>query len=198
MTRLLLVRHAQSTWNAQERWQGWADPPLSALGERQAAEAATRLAGLGLGSAVASDLERARRTAEILADALSLGPPHTDPGLRERDVGDWAGHTSSEVDERWPGVREAWRAGKLLAPPGGEPNDVFAGRVLEALERVVARPAADAEDPVLVVTHGGVIRVLLRHLGAASQPVGLLAGYWFQMDGSAIQAGDRIPGVEPG
>ena len=68
MPRLLLVRHGESTWNAARRWQGWADPPLSDLGRRQAVEAAARLADLDLGDrVVASDLRRAIETAELLA-----------------------------------------------------------------------------------------------------------------------------------
>ncbi|MBA2326593.1 MAG: histidine phosphatase family protein, partial [Actinobacteria bacterium] len=71
-TRLFLVRHGESTWNADGRWQGQADPPLSALGEEQACDAAARLAAGGFSRVVASDLQRARRTAEILAEALGL------------------------------------------------------------------------------------------------------------------------------
>src|SRR5688572_19392365 len=88
--RLLLLRHGQSTWNADGRWQGQADPPLSPLGEEQARDAARRLAPGQFSRVLASDLRRARQTAEILADALRL-PVEVDPDLREIDVGDWQG-----------------------------------------------------------------------------------------------------------
>src|SRR2546423_12200717 len=73
MARLLVVRHGESTWNAQSRWQGQADPPLSALGERQAEEAAERLGQIASISAIwTSDLVRARRTAELIGTQLGV------------------------------------------------------------------------------------------------------------------------------
>ena len=71
MGSLLVVRHGQSTWNADGRWQGRADPPLTALGEAQAADAALHVGAID--EVWSSDLERARRTAEIVAAALGLG-----------------------------------------------------------------------------------------------------------------------------
>ncbi len=90
---ILLLRHGQSTWNAEGRWQGQSDPPLSALGREQAEEAAGKLAGMDVSTVVTSDLDRARTTGRILADALALAPPTEDPDLREYDVGDWEGPT---------------------------------------------------------------------------------------------------------
>src|SRR5919112_629524 len=131
VTRLLLVRHAQSEWNATGRWQGCADPPLSELGAAQAAEAAARLVALDVGfTAVASShLDGARRTAQLIADALGIDEVTVDEGLRERDVGEWSGHTTAEIDERWPGMRDAWRNGHLDRLPGGESNDEVIGRL---------------------------------------------------------------------
>src|SRR5829696_1601221 len=96
VTRLLLVRHAQSEWNADGRWQGWADPPLSGLGRRQSATAAD---ALGWPDAiVASDLERARETAAIIAAAGGPGAFEVEPALRERDLGDFTGLTRAEIE----------------------------------------------------------------------------------------------------
>ncbi|MDP9295247.1 MAG: histidine phosphatase family protein, partial [Actinomycetota bacterium] len=106
MVSVLLLRHAQSVWNAERRWQGWADAPLSEEGERQAELVGGRLQEEGLTSAASSDLRRARRTAELISRSLGLGPVGVDRGLRERDVGEWSGLTAAEVDERWPGQRE--------------------------------------------------------------------------------------------
>ena len=175
MGRLLLIRHAQSTWNAAGKWQGWADPPLSREGEADAAAAAARLAGNGLTRAVSSDLVRAKQTAGILARALGLGEVSVDPGLRERNVGEWSGLTRTVIEERWPGQLAAWRAGELERPPGGETQAELDSRVMDALARV-----ADGGGVPLVVTHGGVIHSVERQLGAEVSSIGNLAGRWLE------------------
>src|SRR5690606_34165227 len=96
-TRVLLVRHGQSEWNAIGRWQGQADPPLSDLGRLQAREASR---ALGTVDAVwASDLQRAVETAAIIAGELGVGPVVVDPDLRERDAGEFSGLTRPEIEE---------------------------------------------------------------------------------------------------
>jgi len=188
-TTLLLLRHGQSTWNAEGRWQGWSDPPLSALGESQAEEAAGRLADLGATAVVTSDLVRARTTGRILADALGLGPPREEPDLREYDVGDWEGLTRPEIETGWPDQLAAWREGRLLATPGGETRSAFLERVMAALRRMAA--AADLGEVAVVVTHGGVIRAAEQVTGAdRSAVIGNLAGRWFL----AGSEGDLRPG----
>src|SRR5215510_15555658 len=98
MIRLLLVRHGESTWNAQSRWQGQADPPLSPFGERQAEDATARLAEIATITSVwVSDLRRARRTGELIARHLDLDGVREEPRLRERDVGAWSGLTRDEI-----------------------------------------------------------------------------------------------------
>lgn len=179
-TSLALVRHGQSTWNARGRWQGQADPPLSPLGEDQAAEAAARLAGVGVTGVVTSDLVRARRTGEIVAEALDLAPVTVCPGLREYDVGEWSGLTKPEIEARWPGQQLQWFQGRLATTPGGEGRAYFERRVREALLRVAA--GARPGSVLLVVTHGGVIRALERASGAAPVPIANLAGRWFEVD----------------
>ena len=138
MADLLIVRHGESEWNAAGRWQGWADAPLSEAGEAQARAAIGELAGARLQAVAASDLQRARRTAEILADGLGLGPVHIDEGLRERDVGDFTGLTREEIEGRWPGILADWRAGRVQQAPNGEGPE-FLERVLAALDRVAER-----------------------------------------------------------
>lgn len=174
MARVLLLRHGQSTWNAEARWQGQADPPLSAEGERQAEAAAALLDGFGIEAVVSSDLVRARRTAEILAAALGVGAVDIDPDLRERHVGEWSGLTRAEIDERWPGSLGAWREGKLDRPPGGESNDEMATRVMAAMQRLTSRP----EAVVLAVSHGGVIHLVERRLSGQGGGTGNLCGRW--------------------
>lgn len=192
MARLLLLRHGQSTWNAEHRWQGMADPPLSALGERQALGAAAWLAATApsFSGAVASDLQRSRRTAQIISTALGLGAVELDPALRERDVGAWSGCTTEEIAARWPGQLQAWREGRLDSPPGGEGDESLVARVVPALERLCARPVGF----LLVVTHGGAIRALERHLGAASCTPTNLCGRWFATTGAGagLEAGEPV------
>lgn len=193
MARLLLVRHGQSEWNASRRWQGWADPLLSPEGEAQARAAAARLAGEALDAVVASDLRRAAQTAEIVAGILRLGPVEQYRELRERDVGDWSGLTREEIEERWPGAIEAWRAGELDRPANGEPDVAFLDRVVAGLERV----ALDHRGRnVLVVTHGGVIRAAERVCGAHGAPVANLHGCWLDTVPLRV-AGERVMLLEP-
>jgi probable phosphoglycerate mutase len=183
MTRLLLVRHGESTWNAQKIWQGQADPPLSALGEQQALDAAAHVDGVD--SVWASDLARARRTAEIVAARLGV-EVRLDARLRERDAGEWQGHTRAEIEEAWPGYLASGRR-----PPGFEPDDALLARVLDALAAV---RAADAGGSVLVVTHGGIVRVVERHLGDHDDGlVPNLGGRWLEggPDGAGWALGDR-------
>jgi broad specificity phosphatase PhoE len=179
VTGLLLLRHAQSVWNATGRWQGWADPPLSPEGEHQTRRAAARLAGgPPFDLVVSSDLVRARRTAELLAEGLELAAPHhIEAGLREYDVGAWSGRTVDEIEARWPGAVARF-ARRELAPAGGEDRSHFDDRVAAAGRRVAATACAAGAERVLVVAHGGVVRSLAR---AADQPeyrVGHLAGFW--------------------
>jgi probable phosphoglycerate mutase len=183
VTRLLLLRHAESEWNAEGRWQGLADPPLSPWGEEQAAHAGRLLGAAGVTGLVSSDLQRARATAaRIAADLPGAGPVTLEPELREYDVGAWSGLTRPEIEAGWPGAIDDWRHGRLFSTPGGERRDVFVTRICRAVTRVAReRPA----EVVLVVTHGGVIAALCRTLGAPGRRFGHLAGVW-------VEAGARL------
>jgi probable phosphoglycerate mutase len=187
-TRLLLVRHGQSTWNAEGRWQGHSDPPLSRLGERQARTGAATVADLGITAVFSSDLLRARQTAELLA------PPSfavvVEPMLKERNVGEWEGLTRDEIDARFPGMRESYQS-----PPGFESDEELVARVHPALVALVTRLGHGVV--ALVVSHGGVIRSLERWLGAPSSPVPNLAGRWFVADGAELALGDREVLIDP-
>jgi len=156
-TALLLLRHAESVWNAEGRWQGQADPPLSPRGREQARAAAPRLAGRGVEVVVASDLRRAAETADLLAGALGL-EVRLDPRLRELHVGAWSGLPHAEIAARWPRDLARFRAGDPdVRPGGGESRRALRARVAPCLDEWAARhPIAR----VAVVTHGGVIRVL--------------------------------------
>lgn len=196
-TRVLLLRHGQSTWNAQGRWQGWSDPPLSDLGRTQAADAARHLEDFGLTGVASSDLDRARTTADIVATALGLGPVSVDTDLREYNVGEWEGLTRPEIELRWPDQIDAWRKGRLAATPRGETRVTFLARVEAGLAQVATR--ANAGETPLVITHGGVIRALEQLAGGErSAIIDNLAGRWFTVDpGTGLHAGRVVSGLDP-
>jgi broad specificity phosphatase PhoE len=178
---LLLLRHAQSVWNEDGRWQGWADPPLSAGGERETRLGAARLRSnqVPFDAVVSSDLLRARRTAELMAEVLELAGPHwLEPGLREYDVGAWSGCTLQQIESRWPGETARFAGDEHFAPPGGESRTDFDIRVVAAGRRAGTRAAAAGAQRLLVIAHGGVVRALARAAGQAEYRVGHLAGYW--------------------
>lgn len=183
-SRVLVVRHGQSTWNADGRWQGTEDPPLSTLGVRQARHAAQRLGGFD--AVVASDLERASVTATIIADELGIGPVQTDPDLRERCAGAYQGLTRPEIEERFPGY-----LAEGLLPPGWEDDDSVLARAAGALGRIAA--AIGSGGTALVVTHGGVIGTLERALDV---PRGArlpnLGGRWFTVGPGHLGAGEAV------
>lgn len=190
MTRVLLVRHGQSEWNAQGRWQGQADPPLSDHGREEARLAASALRGTS-GLIVASPLLRARETAEIISSEIADGSVAIEPDLREIDVGGFSGLTNDEIAERMPDAWATLRAGKLAVFPGGEARARFRQRVLGALERIAAHHSG-AE--VIAVAHGGAIAEVERHLEVhPGHGVGNLVGRWFVVDTGVLSVdGDRI------
>lgn len=197
VVNLLLVRHGQSTWNAEGRWQGSADAPLSALGRRQARSAAGRLGAVDV--LVASDLERAVHTALLIGEELGVGPVVVEAGLRERDVGEWTGCTRAEISERWPEEMAAFQAGGAWAggvrPPGGEAVGAVLERAVSALHRVAG--AVEAGSDVVAISHGGVIRALERHLGRTPEPLPNLGGLRVVVDDGALHLGDRVLLVDP-
>jgi probable phosphoglycerate mutase len=130
-TTFLLLRHGATAHTAQRRFSGCtgANPPLSAVGERQAALVAARLrAAGGVHAVVSSPVARARRTADVVAAALGVAVQVEDD-LREIDFGRWEGRTGDEVQQQWPAEVAAWRASAAVAPPGGECVDAVAARV---------------------------------------------------------------------
>lgn len=153
MATLFLARHGQTDWNAERRWQGHADPPLNERGRAEARALAELLKGRGVARIYSSDLARARETAETVGTALGL-PVELDPRLREVDVGEWSGLTSSEIEERYPeGVRRRRAGGTGWTE--GEPFEAMAERVVEALRDIGARHPGEM---ALVVSHGGPLR----------------------------------------
>jgi glucosyl-3-phosphoglycerate phosphatase len=158
MTRLVLVRHGQTDWNREGRWQGHADPGLNDLGWRQADAAAARLAREYAGSpVVTSDLRRAAQTASRAAAALGVEPT-VDVRLREVDVGEWSGLTRDQVRERDQDGYLAWEQGRNHGYPGGETFAELTARATAAMHELFERHAGGT---VVAVCHGGTIRSMV-------------------------------------
>jgi probable phosphoglycerate mutase len=161
MTRVLLIRHGETSWNRDGRWQGHADIELSEEGRLQVARLAASLGKLepSLRTVYSSDLRRARDTAHELARAIG-GSVVVEPVWREIAVGSWTGLRREEIKERF---EDEWRRiaeGEDLARGGGETFAEFSMRVVMALKTL---PARHPDELVAVVTHGGVISAALLH-----------------------------------
>src|SRR6266516_6109962 len=127
MTTLLLVRHGETDWNRDSRWQGGSDTRLNDLGREQGRTLAEQLDG-DIDVVYSSDLARARETAEIVAAKLGL-EVRLDPRLRERGFGSWEGLTTTEIEERDADALARWRAGEGPGAHDAEPFDAFAARM---------------------------------------------------------------------
>ncbi len=185
---LLLLRHGQSEWNAVRRWQGLADSPLNDLGRRQAADASVALASTGhrFQSVWSSPLVRAAETGEIIAEHLGVGAVRVDDRLREADAGEWEGMTPDEIDVASPGFLADHRR-----PPTFESTEHVVERTSVALAAIAERSPPD-EGSVIVTTHSGVIRTIVRHLGWIDERVPNLGGVWVSVDTSATDVTVRF------
>lgn len=190
MTKLLLVRHGQSEWNAMGRWQGKANPPLTDLGKEQALLAAKKLPDFSI--LASSDLVRARETAEIFAKAHDKESNDIliEPQVQERDAGEFSGLTRDEIDKRFPGylAQNRW-------PSGWEPDDVLIKRLREGLGRIIA--SSTESDSIVVVTHGGCIYALESLLGEEYRRISNLGGRWFELIDDEFYLGERIQLLDP-
>ena len=159
-TRLCLVRHGETAWNAQRRLQGHLDVELNAVGHAQARAAARRLAGERFTALYSSDLLRTHQTASTLATVLHL-PVIPERGLRERHYGCIQGLTYEEAEARHPAeyARFKAREADFGFPGGGETLRAFSARIADTLHRITRQHAGES---VLLVTHGGVLDAVHR------------------------------------
>ena len=190
MTKLLLIRHGQSEWNAMGRWQGKANPPLTDLGKEQALLAAKKLPDFSI--LASSDLVRAKETAEIFAAAHNkeTADIFIEPQVQERDAGEFSGLTRAEIDKKFPGylAQNKW-------PPGWEPDDVLITRLRKGLGRIVA--SSIETDSIVVVTHGGCIYALESLLGVEYRRISNLGGRWFELIDNKFYLGERVQLLDP-
>ncbi|MDG0835938.1 histidine phosphatase family protein [Pelomonas saccharophila] len=159
VTRIVLIRHGETAWNRATRIQGHTDIPLSPLGLAQAERLAQALADEPLAALYASDLSRARQTAEALARRRGLDIQF-DTDLRERAFGCFEGLDWQQISEQYPEDAERWRRREPdFAVGGGESLSGFSARCLAAVRRAAA---AHPGQDVAIVAHGGVLDCLYR------------------------------------
>ena len=159
-TELTLLRHGAVDGRPRV-FRGRCDPPLSAEGWAQMREIALALRGEAVSAVLTSPLRRCREPAAMLAERLAARL-HVIDDLREMEFGQWEELSPEEVAARWPETLEAfYTEPDRVTPPGGEAFSRFRERVVKAFEHFVA-PAGPGH--AVIVTHGGVIRVLLSHL----------------------------------
>jgi probable phosphoglycerate mutase len=158
VTRFSIVRHGQTDWNLNQRIQGSTDIPLNATGRAEAVAAAERLQSRRWDAIVTSPLVRAAESASIIAAELGLNEPVVVPALTERHHGAIEGLTFAERQHRFPDG---------VAVPGLETRRDVIDRVLAALSTLAT---GHSDQSVLVLSHGGIIGTLLRHLTDGDRP----------------------------
>lgn len=189
MTEILMVRHGQSEWNAQGRWQGQADPPLSPLGVDQAEAGGAYLATLhrelafdGMGS---STLDRAATTGDVIARHLSFDTPFRTANLAERSAGEWSGLTRDEIEVQYPGFLKARKF-----PPGYESDEELLPRIRQGLHEVIANVPGDR---LIVTAHGGIIYCIENSLGLPFRHMPNLGALRLDFDENGVfTIGERI------
>jgi probable phosphoglycerate mutase len=160
---IILIRHGETAWNAERRLQGHLDIPLNAEGERQARLLAEALAPESIDLIVASDLQRARQTAQAVATLRDM-PVHVEPGLRERCYGGFEGLLYAEIEQRFPAEFAAWQARDVDAvlPEGKNCGETFRQFYTRATGAIMAIAGAHPGRNIALVAHGGVLECAYR------------------------------------
>lgn len=158
---LWLVRHGQTDWNVEGRYQGQADPPLNRIGLAEAEQAARKLAGEPLRAIYSSDLLRARQTAALIAQA-SGAPLRLEPRLREVNLGAWEGMLFDQIRANYPQeLREREQNPLNSRPPGGETVEEVWQRARAVVSEISRRHAG---EQVALVSHGLTLGTLLAYV----------------------------------
>ena len=162
-TRIFLIRHGETAWNAERRLQGHLDIPLNAEGERQAGLLGAALAAEPIDLVVSSDLARAHQTAQAVARARAL-PVQIDPRLRERAYGGFEGLLYSEIEQRFPAEFAAWQARDVdgVLPQGKHIGESFRHFYARATGAILDWAAAHRGKTIALVAHGGVLECAYR------------------------------------
>lgn len=163
---LIFARHGRTAWNQAGLYQGRSDPPLAPDGRVDAEVLGGALRGAAISQIIASPLQRAAMSARVVADRLGVTPVLTDPRLMEIAYGGWEGLTQAEVKQRWPDQLRQWKqAPGTMRFPGGETLAEARARLLAFLGDLLPLARTThrerVEGPVLVVAHGGLIRLAI-------------------------------------
>ena len=171
MTRLILVRHGQSVWNASNRFTGWTDVDLSEQGVEEAEDAGRQLAEIRIDVVHTSDLVRAQRTAEIIMrhnEASEDVPTNYDWRLNERHYGALQGLNKAETAEQHGAEQvHIWRRSFDVAPPEGESLEMTAERTIPYFTEEIVPDLVSGKN-VLVSAHGNSLRSIVMHIDGIS------------------------------
>jgi probable phosphoglycerate mutase len=186
-TRLVVVRHGRSEWNASGRFQGQQESELDDVGRAQALASAEVLSRVAPSLVLSSTSRRAVDTAEAIGRAAGVRA-EADPDLREIALGGWEGLTRAEIEVAFPDEFDAWQAGRDVRRGGGETYAECGARAWACLEPRLS----DDGGPVVVVTHGGTARGLLSVLlGIRLEPhwpfEALRNAHWATLDRDATR-----------
>jgi alpha-ribazole phosphatase len=163
MSRIFFIRHAETEMAG--RYCGHSDPELNAQGRAQLSKLTHLLAHDAIDTVYSSDLRRAQTTAQSIAAARHI-PVVLRPPLREIHFGDWEGMSWEQIEQLDPDFAQEWMAAYPHLPaPSGESFQAFEARVMEEVHHLLDR----SHGPIAVVTHAGVLRVVLRHLFGCSE-----------------------------
>ncbi len=189
MTEILMIRHGQSEWNAQGRWQGQADPPLSPLGVEQAESGAAYLARLhhelAFDGIASSTLDRAATTGDVIARHLGFDTPFCTPKLAERNAGEWSGLTRDQIEANYPGYLKSRRY-----PTGYEFDEDLYPRIQQGLREAIENVAGKR---LIVTAHGGIIYCIEQSVGLPFRHMPNLGGRWFHFsDDGTFTLGERL------
>lgn len=163
ITKIVLIRHGETAWNAERRLQGHIDIGLNAEGLRQATALAAALEGEHFDAIVASDLQRAHQTAQALAATRAM-PVHADPLLRERCYGGFEGLLYADIEARFPKEFAAWQARDIdsVMPAGARVAESFRQFYDRCTSAIIGRAQRHPGQTLALVAHGGVLECAYR------------------------------------
>ncbi len=163
--RLLLVRHGETDWNQQSRYQGQVDVPLNENGKYQSEKVAAFLKNVSIDKAFSSSLLRAQQTAEIILQHHQDVQLELNDGFKEIIHGFWEGKEQSEIEQEFPGEFQQWReTPEQIQMPGGESLQEVWQRTVEVYESILDTAFTNKLNIVLIVAHGGTNQILLCHI----------------------------------
>ncbi len=194
MSKLIIVRHGKSEWNALGLWTGWNDISITKEGEEEARKTAFQLKNIPIHKAYASKLKRAQETLRIIQDNLQLSdiPVIFHEALNERNYGIYAGKNKWQIkeemgEEEFQKIRRSW---DYSIPEGETLEDVYK-RVVPFYEEIIRSDLAKGEN-VIVVAHGNSLRALVKHLENLSEEeilnleIGIAEAYIYEIKNGKV------------